>query len=305
MGKERRLSQTLRTGILSPLRLPFLVLAPTCFLLGLGTAFKTGLHINPLHAILALLATLTAHVSVNVFNEYFDFKSGLDGRTRRTPFSGGSGALPGNPVMAGVALLTALISFLATLLIGVYFAFSKGAAILPLWLTGLLIIIAYTPWITRHPLLCHFAPGLGFGPLMVMATHFALTGRYSWSAFAASLVPFFLVSNLLLLNQFPDVEADESVGRRHMPIVIGRRRSGFIYGLFLALAYLALIAGVAESLLPAISLLGLLTVVIAAPVFLNAVRHSEDLKKLVPFMGLNVILTLLTPLLVAVGLFVP
>ncbi|MDZ7699102.1 MAG: hypothetical protein U5R49_19945 [Deltaproteobacteria bacterium] len=49
----------------------------------------------------------------------------------------------------------------------------------------------------------------------------------------ASLVPFFLVSNLLLLNQFSDVAADESVDRRHFPILIGNRASSFIYNAFL------------------------------------------------------------------------
>jgi len=45
----------------------------------------------------------------------------------------------------------------------------------------------------------------------------------------ASLVPFFLVSDLLLLNQFPDAAADERVGRKHIPILIGRRASSFIH----------------------------------------------------------------------------
>lgn len=50
---------------------------------------------------------------------------------------------------------------------------------------------------------------------MVMGTHFALTGEYSATAGLASLVPFFLVSDLLLLNQFPDVEPIEPVQCAH------------------------------------------------------------------------------------------
>jgi 1,4-dihydroxy-2-naphthoate octaprenyltransferase len=69
---------------------------------------------------------------------------------------------------------------------------------------------------------CWLAPGLGFGPLMVMGTEVALAGQYTLEGFVASLVPFFLVNNLLLLNQYPDIEADKAVGRRHFLVVYGR-----------------------------------------------------------------------------------
>ena len=79
---------------------------------------------------------------------------------------------------------------------------------------------------------------------MVMGTDFVLTGEYSMTAFFASLTPFFLVSNLLLLNQFPDVEADNSIGRSHFPGVAGRRKSSFIYTAFVLMTYMSIICGV-------------------------------------------------------------
>jgi 1,4-dihydroxy-2-naphthoate octaprenyltransferase len=48
----------------------------------------------------------------------------------------------------------------------------------------------------------------------------------------------------------------------------------------------------------------LLTLVIAVPTGLGAYRHAEDVQKLVPFMGLNVLINILTPVLVAVGLLI-
>jgi 1,4-dihydroxy-2-naphthoate octaprenyltransferase len=120
----------------------------------------------------------------------------------------------------------------------------------------------------------------------------------------ASLVPFFLVSDLLLLNQFPDAEADRSVGRRHIPILLGRRSASVVYNLFLLAAYLTIIAGVVFGLLPAISLLGLLTAVIAVPAGVRAFRHADDIPGLVPAMGLNVLVNLLTPVLVGIGLLI-
>ncbi|MCL6559489.1 MAG: prenyltransferase, partial [Firmicutes bacterium] len=273
-------------------------------LLGLGTAVWTTGHVNAFYFVLALIGGLASHISVNAFNEYFDFITGLDAKTQRTPFSGGSGTLPAKPHLARGALATALITFAIIILIGVYFIRIWGSSLLPLGVLGLLTVFAYTPWATRNTFLCLIAPGLGFGPLMVMGTHFVLTGQYSWVAFIASLVPFFLVSDLLLLNQFPDVEADRSIGRKHFPIIIGNRASSLIYGTFLLLAYLSIIAGVYFGYLPRAGLIGLGTAVIAVPAYLGARRHAEDIRKLVPSMGLNVIINILTPVLVAVGLFI-
>jgi len=136
-----------------------------------------------------------------------------------------------------------------------------------------------------------------------MGTNFVLTGQYSWTAFFASLVPFFLVNNLLLLNQFPDADADKSIGRKHYPIVIGRRKSSLIFAAFLALAYLSLISGVVLGYLPLLSLLGLLTVFLAVPLARGAYRHADDIPALIPFLGQNVIINIATPLLMAAGLF--
>jgi len=290
--------------LLGPMRLPFLVLPPACVLLGIGTALWMEGEISALHAIVAFVGAVAAHISVNALNEYYDFMSGLDARTVPTPFSGGSGTLQARPEAARSALVTGLATLALAALIGIYFLFVWGLALLPLGLLGLILVYTYTNWLTRSPLLCLIAPGLGFGTLMVMGTDFVLTGSYTWTAFVASLVPFFLVSNLLLLNQFPDVEADESVGRRHYPITIGRRASSLIFGAFLLGTYLAIVVGWALDLLPAAALLGLLTVIIAVPVGLGAYRYADDVEKLMPSLGLNVLLTVLTPILVAVGLII-
>jgi 1,4-dihydroxy-2-naphthoate octaprenyltransferase len=286
------------------MRLPFLVLPPACVLLGAGTAIWTQGKINPIYLVLAFVGAVASHISVNALNEYFDFRSGLDLRTQRTPFSGGSGTLPANPALARTALITCLVALAISALIGLYFLAVWGPSILPLGLLGLLVIVAYTPWVTHSPLLCLIAPGLGFGLLMVMGTDFVLTGQYTWTAFVASLVPTFLVSDLLLLNQFPDVEADQTVGRRHYPIVLGRKKSSIIYAAFLLLAYLSIVAGVLLALLPTASLLGLLTLVLALPTALGVYRHASDLEKLMPYLGYNVLLTVATPILTAIGLLI-
>jgi len=291
-------------NIVGPMRLPFLILTPACVALGFGTAFWTQGYVAPFHVIMVLVGAVSAHISANTFNEYFDFKSGLDFRTQRTPFSGGSGTLPTNPHMANHALVTAISTFTVVVGVGLYFLIVRGPALLAIGIPGLFLLIFYTPWIAHHPCMCLVAPGLGFGPGIVIGTHVALTGSHSWSAIVASLIPFFLVSNLLLLNQFPDVEADRDVGRKHLPIVIGRRASSLLYVVFLLMAYLSLIWGVYNQYLPKACLVGLATVLLAVPVSIGSYRYAENTKKLIPSMGINIAINILTPVLVSIGFII-
>ena len=291
-------------SLLGPMRLPFLILTPACVAVGVGTAYMQTGTINWLYTLLVLIGAVSAHICVNAFNEYFDFKSGLDAKTVRTPFSGGSGTLQDKPELEKAALLLCLVSLAITAAIGVYFVLLQGWELLPIGILGLLLLVTYTNWWIRSPLVCLLAPGLGFGILMVMGTHFALAGSFSWASFVASLVPTFLVSNLLLLNQFPDVEADRSIGRRHYPITIGRVASSRIYAAFLLLAYLSIVAGVLLKVLPPFSLLALLTAILAVRVVQGVTRNADDIPNLIPFMGMNVIINLTTPALLAVGLFI-
>lgn len=298
------MSNTYREAILGPMRLPFLVLNPACVGLGAAIAAWSGSEISIFYLILTFIGAVSAHISVNALNEYSDFKSGLDFTTKPTPFSGGSGTLPKAPEKAHFALITGLITFAITALIGIYFLWVRGLWLLPLGVLGLFIIVTYTGWLTKNPFFCLIAPGLGFGPLMVMGTAFVLSGSYSWTSFVASLVPFFLVSDLLLLNQFPDMEADKGVGRRHIIIVMGKKAGVRVYGVFLAGAFATIIFGYMLGLFPLGSLLALAALVIAIPTVIGVSKYTDDIPKLMPYMGRNVVINILTPVLLAIGLFI-
>jgi len=290
--------------LLGSMRLPFLILTPACVFLGFATAvWETG-HVNFGFFLLALLGALTAHLSVNIFNEYFDFRSGVDSRTKRTPFSGGSGTLQQYPELANKVLILAIVAALITIGIGVFFWLQRGIGILPVGIIGLLIVLIYSPWLVKNPYLCLVAPGLGFGTMMVLGTHFVLTGFYSPAAVLASLIPFFLVNNLLLLNQFPDVEADESAGRKTLPVVFGRRIGILVYAIFILLIFVTIPAGILFFEFPLETLLGELAIFLAIPAVIIAYRQADNIKKLMPAMGLNVILNIVTPILTAIGFLI-
>jgi len=280
----------------------FLILTPMCVLVGVAVAAYKGFELNPLHVILTIVGALLAHISVNVLNDYFDYRSGIDLATKRTPFSGGSGVLPAGLLKAQQVYLLGLASLFGVGAVGIYFTYEYGWEILPLGILGMVVISLYTTHITKNPLLCAIAPGLGFGPLMVVGTYFTQTGEYSLTAGLASLVPGFLVSNLLLLNQFPDIEADKVAARRHLPIAFGRHFSARVYAVLMLATYVSLAVAVSFSVLPLTALIGLLALPLAAKTVMGVLKNYDDTEKLLPFLGLNIQVILLTTLLSGVGI---
>jgi 1,4-dihydroxy-2-naphthoate octaprenyltransferase len=284
------------------IRAPFLVLTPVCVFLGLSTVVANNTDISLSLLILALLGALLAHVSVNTLNEYLDFKSGLDLITTKTPFSGGSGALPRNPEMASTILTIGTTSLLATLIIGSFFIWKYGIDIAPLGITGLVLIITYTGWINKHPFLCLIAPGIGFGFLMVVGTQFVLQGEYATLSWLIALVPFFLVNNLLLLNQYPDIAADASVGRKHFPIAYGVNRSNMVYGFFALATTVIIVSYVLLGHLPVLSLIALLPMPLAFFSLFGAIKHGVTIGDFPQYLRANVMVALLTPLLLGISI---
>ena len=290
--------------VVQSMRAPFLALTFVCVFLGASTVVANQLPVSLPLLMLALLGALLAHISVNTLNEYLDFKSGLDLETIKTQFSGGSGALPQNPEMLGTVLAVGVGSSIALLLIGSFFVWLYGTGIIPIGIIGLALIATYTSWINKHPFICLIAPGLGFGFLMVAGTQFVLQGQYTTLSWLVAVVPFFLVNNLLLLNQYPDIKADTNAGRYHFPIAYGVNRSNMVYGFF-TLAVAAIIIGyVLTDLLPVISLMALLPMPLAFFSLYGAVKHAETIGNFPQYLGANVAVTILTTLLLGISLVI-
>ena len=115
------------------IRAPFLPLSVVLAFLGTCIAWYEGaFHLG--YALLAFFGLLLAHISVDVLNEYFDYKSGVDLNTSRTAFSGGSGALPTGLLAPKQALWLGVGSLVAIIPIGVYFTLTRGWSLLPLLL---------------------------------------------------------------------------------------------------------------------------------------------------------------------------
>ena len=289
-------------AVFQSMRGPFLVLTVVCVFLGMSTVVANQGSVDLYLLALALLGAVLAHISVNTLNEYYDFKNGLDFTTTRTRFSGGSGALPRNPEMATAVLAIGSVSLVATSLIGFFFVWKCGPGIIPLGIPGLVLIVTYTGWINRHPLLCLIAPGTGFGFLMVVGTQFVLEGEYSRLSFLVAMVPFFLVNNLLLLNQYPDIQADTRVGRNHFPIAYGTTIGNMVYAFFVLATIVVVAVCIFAGYFPALSIIALLPMPLAFFSLGGAIRYGETIGRFPQYLGANVAVAVLTPLLLGVSI---
>jgi 1,4-dihydroxy-2-naphthoate octaprenyltransferase len=246
-----------------------------------------------------MIGMVLCHASVNILNDYVDFKSGVDLKTMKTPFSGGSGILPAGKMSANQAKWYGIILFLLAVPIGVYFSMVVGWQLIFVLALGAICILMYTPFILKvyFP---EWSPGMGLGILPVLGAYFVQTGFYSVHALIASVPSGILVLNLLLLNEFNDIEADKTANRRTLPITAGPRKAAIVYSTLTLIMYLWIVTAVIFRLMPIYTLLALLTLPFGIKAMKGSFSHKE-MDKIMPAMGSNVVMVLLTQLLIGVG----
>ena len=293
---------TNNVSVMQSMRLPFLVLTPVCVLLAMAIASYQQVDFSVFYVFISLVGALAAHIAVNTINEYQDFKSGLDFKTKQTPFSGGSGLLPANPHLAKKVFAVSMISVLVTVIVGCYFIFIYGWTILPLGLVGLIIIVTYTQWINKGAFICLIAPGLGFGTLIIGGTYFCITGNYNSSMWLITIIPFLLINNLLLLNQYPDIDADKSIGRNHFPIKYGVKASTMVYIFSTVSAQLVLMYLVLTAPLPIYALLAILPMLLGYISIIGMIKLGKGISSQPQFLAANVACSILTPLVLSITL---
>jgi len=248
----------------------------------------------------ALVGLVLAHISVNVLNDYFDYKSKIDLNTERTPFSGGSGVLPARLLRPEDVYKLGLGALFAAFGIGLYLTIVSGPLLLPLIFAGGAAIYFYTTHFARWRV-GELVAGLGLGSLPVLGSYFVQTGYFSLSVVIGALAPGFLTANLLLLNEFPDLKADRAGGRGHLVIALGRRRASYVYVALLLATYLTILGGIAGRLLPLPTLLGFLTLPLALRAARGALVNYDRTPELIPALAANVQTVLGTDLLLALG----
>ncbi len=280
---------------------PFLILSVVLVLIGISAAHHEGFH-NGLNAALVMAGVVLAHASVNLFNELSDYETGIDAHTFRTPFNGGSGLLQSGMNTPLAVKRAAYGTLFASGLIGLVLTFTVHWFVAVLAVPGGLAIRFYTTHFARWRS-GEVVAGLTLGTLVVAGTYFVIARTLKPDILFVSLAPGILTSLLLFLNEFPDMEADRQGGRHHLVIHYGRKVCSRIYAGAMIVMYL-IIAAAPLVTAPFTLYIAFLSMPLAFRAVYLVLRNPDDIPGLVPALGLNVGVVILTDLFLAVGYYI-
>lgn len=289
------------------LRAPFFTAAILPVLIGAAFVFWRFGTLDLGLVLITLAGTVSLHAGTNMINDYFDYRNGGDARNKaRTPFNGGTPFLIGGILDPKRVLAASLAAFGIGGLIGLYFALTISIWILPLGIAGGLLGLLYVaPKINLAGRgVGEIAVGLGFGPLMVMGTYLVLTGSFSWDAFLIGMPIGFLITLVLYINQFPDMEADASVGKNHWVVRLGRKKARMGYPIILGATYAFLLGAVVLGLVPIYAIIFLLTAPLAVKASKIVLANPDNPPLLIPAQALTVQMHLLGGVLLTGGLII-
>lgn len=201
-----------------------------------GTSFAAGDGtFSLLPALAALLVALLLQIGSNLANDVFDFKKGKDTEERTGPLRvTQAGLLTPREVMRGMWIVFGL-AFAS----GLYLTWVGGWVILTLGIAAIISAIAYTGG--PFPLGYH---GLGevfvfifFGPVAVCGTYYVQAGNVSPAAWWASLPVGFLITAILVVNNFRDLPQDKKTGKRTVAVRLGPTGTQWEYFILLAASF--------------------------------------------------------------------
>ena len=217
----------------------------------------------------ALVASVLLHVGTNVTNEIYDVRKGIDDIT--SPRA--SHALLKGRLGEREAFAVAGVAFAAAAAIGVGLIAVRGWPVAVLGLLGLVGGFGYTAPPLEYKFHALGVPlvFLLMGPLMVVGAYYVVAGAFSWRALVVSVPVGLLVTAILHGNEWRDVSDDARAGISTLSIRAGRRAAHLLYLSLVVGAYLALALAVAAGVLPALSLLAMLSL----PLLVRAVRAAE------------------------------
>src|SRR3990172_4854801 len=268
-------------------RAPFLLASLIPGVVAGLAAWQAGYAIDLPYLGLALLGLAFIHMGTNMANDAWDFRSGNDLAVRHlNPFAGG-GRVLFRGVLDPKAHLAVAIAFLALgSVIGLYFVFLAIG------------------WPAGAPLLVLGILGVTFGPIAVLGTYFVLTRAFDPPAIVLSITFGLLVAGILWINEIPDIPADSSVGKRTVVVRLGADRAAKLFGGIVIAAYAVLLAGVLLVALTPWALLAFLALPLAVKPIVGARKAGGDPHALIPSNAGMILATIVTGILIAVGLVV-
>jgi len=284
---------------LRAIRIRFLLASVIAVTNGLAIAYWKYSAIATLYAILTYIGVVFLHASVDLLNDYWDHKRGIDSATKRTKFSGGTGVLPENLLTPRAVYLAGIVFLILGASVGAYFVAIRGIMIAVILGFAVVAIYFYSTTIVNA--------GLGElfvaikGAMIVLGTLYVQNAVLEPAALYVGAIVGILSATVLFVNSFPDYEADMSKGRRTLVIMLGRKTAPAVFPIFIIAAYAMIAAGIFLGFTKVYSLISFASIPLAIKSILQMRKEPESIERIVPAMALAIAYSRITGFLLALS----
>jgi len=269
---------------------------------GLALNWRQNSSIDPLDAILTFAGVMALHASVDLLNDFWDFKRGIDTKTIRTKMSGGTGVLPEGLLKPSSVYRTGIGFLIIGSVIGAYFVVTDGIIIGIILGFAILSIYFYSTKIVDSGLGEFFVAVKG--SMIVIGAYFIQSGQITIESILGGIVVGVLSSLVLFITSFPDHDADKSKGRKSLVIAVGKEKAVKLFWIFPLVSYFIIIIGVSANLFPLLSLITFLSIPLMIKSGLGLRKNFDSIENLVPFMSSTLMFSRITGALFVVSFLI-
>jgi 1,4-dihydroxy-2-naphthoate octaprenyltransferase len=281
------------------IRIRFLLSSVIAVSVGLVISWWHIGQIDILYAIMTMGGVVSLHASVDLLNDYWDFKRGIDTQTQRTKMSGGTGVLPEGLLQPNQVYHAGIAFLIIGALIGSYFVIIDGIVIGVILTFAVVSIYFYSTKIVDSGLAEIFVAIKG--TMIVLGTYFIQTLEINLTTIMGGIFIGALSSLVLFITSFPDFEADKAKGRKTLVISVGKQKATIVFWIFPIVVYSILISGIFYEIFPiyCIISLAMFPLIIKAGLLLK--QNFDDINKLIPAMSYTITFSRITGALFVIG----
>lgn len=285
------------------MRLPFLTGSLIPVILAAALSLLHG-SVDIGRLILVLIGVGSLQVGANLINDYYDDPGSDRINLHPTPFSGGSRVIQDKLMDARTVWGMAMGFFVVGTAAGVWLALTGRPFVVVIGLMGFLAGYLYSasPFSLMSRGLGEITIFLAFGPLITWGTYYVMTGLLTLEGFVLGIPMGFLITAVIWINQFPDVDADQAARKRNWVVRLGRDRSRFIYTILMLGPYPVVLYWILtqKGFWPCI------VVALTIPMALKAIKilslHYQAYDELIPAQALTIQTHLVLGLLLSAAL---
>ena len=271
-------------------------IAPVLF----GATYALGYEIkfSIFKFILFLLACLLIQAATNLFNEYYDYKHGLD----KVDSEGISGSIVKGNLSPKEVMIGALVLYGLAFVLGLILTLMTSFYVL---LVGLLCMIAgYLYTGGKYPIA--YSPfgevvsGFFMGTIIIALSFYFQTGYVNTDIIVVSLPLFIMIGAILLANNIRDLDNDKESGRRTYAILVGRNNAIKTLASSFAVVYLLNVVFAVTKYVSWYNILVLVTIPLAIKI-IRGFSANTNKKTMAPFMVLTAKLTIFVGLIMSLA----